>query len=196
MSKGPKINYKYRNFTSRDSLGINSASNAMQRELCSVIIRNTSRAFYWIFMIWNYYDYLINSGLKSSEWNDRIFKKTFLKKNDYFFIMSNLLNPESDKDHLVGKTNIARDLAKNPEGPFEYNEGYYSASEGGMQYYYAGCERMGFVTQNGSNDEVYDFPRITEEMGKPMALAFEEAIKDTKYFKYYRLKNEKVPKDV
>ncbi len=54
MSIGPKLNNISRNFTSRDSLGIDGVSTTMSAELCPVINTVTPRAFYWPFMVWIY----------------------------------------------------------------------------------------------------------------------------------------------
>ena len=78
MEKGPKLNNTIKNFTSRDNLGIEGVSTSIQRELCPIVNTVTPRAFYWIFMVWNYYDYLANSGLKSDNWNLFRFDKQFL----------------------------------------------------------------------------------------------------------------------
>ena len=196
MSKGPKLNNITKNFTSRNSLGIDGVSNSIQRDLCPIVNTVTPRAFYWIFMVWNYYDYFINSGISKENWNLKTFDKPFLKKNDYYFILSNLLNDNSDRMNLVGKDKASADIKNNLEGFYEYNEQYFAARFGGMQYFNAGCLSMGFITDRNSDGRRYNFPRITETIGKPMAIAFEEIIKNTEYYKRYRLTNRKVPKDV
>lgn len=196
MDKGPKLNNVIKNFTSRDNLGIESVSTSIQRELCPVVNTVTPRAFYWIFMVWNYYDYLLNSGIKSENWNLETFDKPFLKKNDYYFVLSNLMTPGSDQTNLVGKDRTQSNLNNNEDGEFEYDKDYFVTRYGGMQYYNAGCLTMGFITEVNNDGEKYKFPRITEEIGKPMAVAFENVIKNTEYYKKYRLINTKVPKEV
>ena len=196
MNKGPKLNNVTKKFTSRDNLGIESVSASIQRELCPVINTVTPRAFYWIFMVWNYYDYLMNSGIHSENWNLDTFDRPFLKKNDYYFVLSNIMNPESNKNNLVGKDKAQSNYRNNPEGPYEYDREYFVSRYGGMQYYNAGCLTMGFITDVNNNGEKYKFPRLTEEIGKPMAIAFENVIKNTKYYKNYRLNNTAVPKNV
>ncbi len=54
MPKGPRFNNTSDQFTTRDSLGIESATASIQGELCPVVTTVTSRAFYWIFTVWNY----------------------------------------------------------------------------------------------------------------------------------------------
>ena len=106
MSKGPKLNYtKKKNFTTRDNLGIEGAATSLQAELCPVVNTVTPRAFYWPFMVWNYYDFLTNTN--SEKWNLDNFDEPFLRKNDYYFVLSNLMQDGSDRDNLVGKEKTA-----------------------------------------------------------------------------------------
>lgn len=188
MSKGPKFN-KLSNFTTRDSLGINGVASTMQERLCPVVNTVTPRAFYWPFMVWNYYDYLENmKGDRTVE----AFDKPFLKKNDYFFVLSNLITQNPDQYNLVGKEKTAADLENNPTGPFPYNDQYFITRYGGMQYYNAGCLTMGFITDR-TNEKKFNLPRLTKEVGEPMAKAFETVIKNTDYYRNYRLTNNPVP---
>ena len=192
MSKGPKFNDITKNFTSRDCLGIEGATASIQGELCPVVNTVTPRAFYWIFMVWNYYDFYANYNGKKETYDD--FDKPFLKKNDYYFVLSNLINPNSDQVNLVGKDKTGNDLQTNTTGRFSYNEDYFVTRFGGMQYYNAGCLTLGFITDTSQDGTTsYKLPRLTQELGKPMALAFENVIKDTEYYKNYRLQNTLVP---
>lgn len=193
MPKGPRYNNVKYNFTTRDSLGIEGATATIQGELCPVVTTVTPRAFYWIYMVWNYYDFYTNYSGKKETYDD--FDKPFLKRNDYFFVLSNLLTPGSDRNNLVGKDNSQNDAEGN--GPYPYNEKYFITRFGGMQYYNAGCLTLGFITDTNQEGTVsYKLPRLTEQRGKPMALAFERVIRDTAYYREYRLKNLPVPKDV
>ena len=188
MSKGPKFN-KLSNFTTRDSLGINGVASTMQERLCPVVNTVTPRAFYWPFMVWNYYDYLENmKGDRTVE----AFDKPFLKKNDYFFVLSNLITQNPDQYNLVGKEKTAADVENNPTGPFPYNDQYFITRYGGMQYYNAGCLTMGFITDR-TDEKKFNLPRLTKETGQPMAKAFETVIKNTDYYRNYRLTNNPVP---
>lgn len=196
MSKGPKINYKSRNFTTRDNLGIEGAGASLQAELCPLVNTVTPRAFYWIFMVWNYYDFYQNSRTDKDNWNVDFFDKEFLKKNDYYFVLGNLLNEGSDRQNLVGIDNTGNDISENPDGPYAYNRNYFKTRYGGMQYYNAGCLTLGYITNRDAEGNEFKFPRLTEEEGKPLALAFEKAIMDTRYYKEYRLKDTEIPKDV
>lgn len=194
MSKGPKINYTKRNFTTRDNLGINAAGASFQAELCPVITTVTPRPFYWAFAVWNYYDYWMN--YKTSKRSDSDFEKNFLKRNDYFFVLANLLTEDSDRDNLVGKDNCSIDLAKNPLGPYPYNRDYFISPYGGMQYFMSGCGTLGFVTSVDNDGHALPFAKITEKKGVPLAVAFENKIKDTEYYRSYRLHDIPVPRPV
>ena len=193
MSKGPRINYTKGNFTTRDNLGINSAGTSFQAVLSPVINTVTPRAFYWIFAVWNYYDY--HQNYKTEKKTTEDFENNFLKKNDYYFVLANLLTEGSDRDNLVGKDNCAVDLKEN-DGPFAYNRGYFKAHFGGMQYYVPGCQTLGLITYVDNDGNEFKFPKVTEKLGVPMAQAFEEIIKDTEYYKTYRLTQTPVPKEV
>lgn len=194
MSIGPKINYTKRNSTTRDNLGINAAVNSFQAELCPVINTVTPRAFYWVFAVWNYYDYWMN--FKTSNRSNEEFENSFLKRNDYYFILANLMVAESDRDNLVGKDNVAADLVNNPTGPYPYNRNYFVSHYGGMQYYIPGCTTLGFITNIDNEGNALPFPKITEKKGVPLAIAFEKVIKNTEYYRSYRLNNTPVPKSV
>ncbi len=194
MTKGPKINYTKRNFTTRDNLGINAAGASFQAELCPVITTVTPRAFYWAFAVWNYYDYWKN--YKTSKRSDANFEKNFLKRNDYYFVLANLLTEGSDRDNLVGKDNCSADLVKNPVGPYPYNRDYFISPYGGMQYYMSGCSTLGFVTSIDNDGNILPFAKITEKRGVPLAVAFEKRIKDTEYYHSYRLHDIPIPKPV
>ena len=194
MSKGPKINYTKRNFTTRDNLGINAAGASFQAELCPVINTVTPRAFYWAFAVWNYYDYWQNYKTSNRGYND--FEKNFLKRNDYFFVLANLMTDGSNRENLVAKDNCAIDLANNPTGPYPYNRSYFVSSYGGMQYYMPGCESLGFVTSVDNDGNALPFAKITEKKGVPLATAFEKRIIDTEYYRSYRLNDKPVPRPV
>lgn len=187
--KGPKLNDITNRFSSRDCLGIESASATISGEICPIVNTVTPRAFYWPFMCWIYYDFYKNSGIKQRD--VKTFDKQFLKRQDYFFVLSNLLIENPDQYNLVGKQKTAIDINENPTGPYPFNEDYFKTRYGGMQYYNAGCLTMLFIMSEDANS----FPKLTQ-YGEKMAHAFESVIKDTTYYKQYRLKNVPVPKDV
>ncbi len=193
MTKGPKLNKVHYNFTTRDNLGIESPTASIQADLCPVINTVTPRAFYWPFMVWNYYDYHVNYKTEKKTLSD--FDKNFLKRNDYFMVMANLL-ANNDQNNLVGKTKALENLADESVIAYPYDTTYFKTQFGGMQYYNAGCLTMGFITDQDLDGIHFPFAKLTKEIGEPMALAFEKVIKDTEYYKSYRLNNACVPKSV
>lgn len=194
MSKGPKFNKLSDKINTRDNLGINGVAASMQGELCPVINTVTPRAFYWPFMVWNYYDFFENSGIK--EHTTKVFDEQFLKINDYYFVLSNLITENPDRYNLVGQDKTGTDLKNNPNGPFPFNREYFVTRFGGMQYYNAGCLTMGYTTETTKDNETLKMPHPTRTLGELMAKAFEAVIKNTEYYKKYRGKNTLVPRSV
>ncbi len=194
MAKGPKLNDTSLRFTSRDNLGIEGATASIQADLCPVINTVTPRAFYWPFMVWNYYDYHVNYQAQKKSSDD--FDKNFLKRNDYFMVLANLLTPNCDEYNLVGKTKARENIDNKAITNYPFDRSYFQTKFGGMQYYNAGCLTMGFITDEDGKGHHFELPKLTKEIGEPMALAFEDIIKDTEYYKNYRLKNVTVPEAV
>ena len=64
MSKGPRLNNITRNFTTRDSLGIEGVATSISAEICPIVNTVTPRPFYWAFITWCYYDFIILAMLK------------------------------------------------------------------------------------------------------------------------------------
>lgn len=193
MPKGPRLNNISKNFTTRDSLGVEGVAITIQGEICPIVNTVTPRAFYWPFMVWIYYDFYKYSGIE-----DRSYAafNTYLKRQDYFFVLATLLTPGSDRNGLVGILQSEQDIQNNPDGPYEFNPSYFVSRFGGMMYYNAGCLSMYFVVDyNPETDKDLSFPILTKE-GEQMALAFESIIKDTEYFKHYRRNDSAVPKKV
>lgn len=193
MSKGPKLNRLNHSFTTRDSLGITGVVNSIEAELCPVINTVTPRAFYWMFMTWNYYDFT-NTNLDRTYDN---FNRVFLKKNDFFFVLSNIMIENSDRYIMGGKDNVRDIFEANTTNMFVYDEDYYHVPYGGMQYYNSGCMSLGYITDvDQEGNSVGQIPALTDGLGLEMAKSFEEVIKNTRYYKEYRLKNVEVPRDV
>lgn len=193
MPKGPHINDISKNFTTRDSLGVEGVATSMQAEICPIVNTVTPRAFYWPFMIWIYYDFYKYSGIE--ERTVKEFDK-YLKRQDYFFVLATLLTPGADQSNLVGKQQSQIDIDNNPNGPYRFNKDYFKSRYGGMQYYNAGCLSMYFITDKDlANDRDLSFPALRPE-GEKMAKAFETIIKDTAYYKSFRCNDEPVPRSV
>ncbi|MBZ9688451.1 hypothetical protein G9F72_019155 [Clostridium estertheticum] len=193
MPKGPRLNNISRNFTTRDSLGIEGVATSISGEICPVVNTVTPRAFYWPFIVWIYYDFYKYSGIEERSYAAF---DTYLKRQDYFFVLATMLIPNSDQTNLVGKQQTEQDILDNPNGPYPFNPAYFKTRFGGMQYYNAGCFSMLFVIDfDPGSDKTYKFPKLTKE-GEQMALTFENVIKDTEYYKSYRRNDSDVPKDV
>lgn len=193
MPKGPRLNYIKRNFTTRDSLGIEGVMTSMSADVCPIVTTVTPRAFYWPFMVWIYYDFYKYSGIV--ERTVTAFD-TYLKRQDYFFVMATLLNTNSDRGNLVGITQAEIDINENPNGPYPYNPKYFKTKYGGMQYYGAGCISMGFtIDSDPDTGKQFALPKLSKD-GEKLALSFENVIKDTEYYKNYRLNDEAVPRRV
>lgn len=193
MNKGPIFNDNKKAFTTRDSLGIDGVATSMADKLCPIVNTVTPRAFYWPFMVWLYYDYLKNSNVKDKEVDT--FEKTFLKRIDYNFVLSQLIHNREDEYNLVAKDNVGNDYRNNPDGPYKFNQLYFKAKYGGMQYYNGGCYTLKYIVDKDEDENSLKFPHPTVE-GEQMAEAFEEVIKNTKYYQEYRLNDKPVPKDV
>ena len=88
MAKGPKFNEVTKTFTTRDNLGIESATAGIQDALCPIVTTVTPRAFYWPFVTWNYYDYHVNC--KNDKKNSTGFND-FLNRNSYFMVLANMM---------------------------------------------------------------------------------------------------------
>ena len=193
MPGGPRLNYISRNFTSRDSLGIEGAVTSMEAAICPIVNNQTSRPFYWAFMIWIYYDFYKYSGI--TEHTSTAFD-AYLKRQDYFFVLATLLTKGADRVDLVGKQQSQDDIDQNPNGPYPYNPEYFKTPYGGMQYFNAGCLSMYFITrEDPENSREFTFPMLRPE-GERMAKAFEAVIKDTEYYRSYRRNDEAVPRKV
>lgn len=193
MPKGPRLNNISKNFTTRDSLGIEGVATSIQGEICPIVNTVTPRAFYWPFMVWIYYDFYKYSGIE--ERTVKTFDK-YLKRQDYFFVLATLLTTNSDQNNLVGKQQSQLDIDNNPDGPYTFNPAYFKTRYGGMQYYNAGCLSMYFITDKDlQNDKDLSFPALRPE-GEKLAKAFELVIRDTEYYKVYRRNDSMVPRRV
>ena len=197
--KGPKLNDRSTHGTNRDNLGITSTQTTMQDELCPVVNTVTPRAFYWPFLAWNFYDYIKRHSVaeisKSTAFGD--FNTNCVKKNDYYFVLGCLLNTKAERNNLAGVDNGSAALDKNKEGPYPYNKDYLQAVYGGMQYYSNGVLSLGLVTdRNQDETPIPGLARVTKPLGEAMGEAFDKVIKETRYYKEYRLSDEPVPRDV
>lgn len=193
LTAGPKLNRIEKRFTARDPLGIEGVAASISAEICPVVTIVTPRAFYWAFFTWLYYDYY-----KHSEKKDRTKNKfdDYVKRQDYYFVLANILADTPDRSGMAGVRKAEQAISKNVNGKYLYDKDYLSAMYGGMQYYNAGCIAMNYILdRNPATDEPYTFPKL-HKSGEELALAFESIIKDTEYYKQYRLSSDAVPESV
>ena len=192
MPRGPRLNKIERNFTTRNSLGIEGVASSMAADICPVVTTVTPRAFYWVYMTWIYYDFYENSGIKEQNYKEF---NSFLKKQDYYFVLANLLVNPLGESNMGGVTQAGIDIDNNKNGMYSYNPSYLNVRLGGMQYYNAGCLLMGFITDVDEHNNVLPFPKLTP-LGVKQAKAFEKIVKKTQYYSEYRLKDKAVPQEV
>lgn len=192
-NKGPRFNKVTTNFTTRDSLGVESVASSISGELCPIINTVTPRPFYWAFMCFIYYDYYLSAEVVKRDYKSF---DQFLKRHDYYFVLSQLLFEAPDQMNLVGTRKAMENISKNEDDMFLCDRTYFKAWFGGMQYFNAGLFAMGFIhyreLENGKQES---FPHLTGE-GKNLACAFLKVISETDFFKKYRLKEVAVPKNV
>ena len=119
--KGPQLNDHTPNTTNRDNLGITGAQTTLQAELCPVVNTVTYRAFYWIFLTWNYYDFYQYSGETDFSRNAGTrFNEDYVKKNDYYFVLGNLIE---DTKFIDAARKDAHQIAENKDD--EKYQAYY-----------------------------------------------------------------------
>ena len=173
--------------TQQDSLGLNAVLNyRMQDKVCPVVTYETYRPFYWLFIAWNYHEY---QKFPPEERNWQSFDRDFCKRNDYYFVIANMLSQQTDTKRMAGTTKIPS-LSNDK---FSYNsETYLEQPFGGMQYYNSACEQLGITVQRNQDP----FPILTNEIGIPLVESFVHAIENTAYYKNYMFSNSPVPKDV
>lgn len=171
----PKINNTIRNFTTRDNLGIEGIANTISADLCPVVNTVTPRPYYWAFITWCYWKYYDLFGyIKDAE------VCRFIKRNNYYIALGNLLAGNVVVGGFTGITNIESKIIKDNEF-FDYDESYITGI-GAMGYYRPGLETMNLViTQRADTGERYKEPHITPK-GVQLAKAFDSGIAVTDYY--------------
>ena len=189
MQTGPLLNNNKVNsdYSSQNSLGIESIVSTMQDAVCPVVGIATNRPFYWAFLVWNFYDFYMHSGMEKTSAN---FSR-HARRQDFFFVLATLLCG-NDNGGLAGVRNVSKYVDK--EGPFSYDNKYYGAYYGGMDIYYTGCIARDMVATE-ENGNPLSFPKLNS-ISRELGESFERVIKDTKYYQEYRLADRPVPRDV
>lgn len=192
MTKGPRLNNISRNFTTRDSLGIEGVATSISAEICPIVNTVTPRPFYWAFITWCYYDFYNNCDSKDRS-SDNVNK--YVKMQNYFLALASDINNTDDSNGFTGADTIRSRVDLNQK-LFSYDEKYLVTTLSNMGYYPAGLYTMGFITDiNPDTLEKFKYPHITPE-GEKLAKAFEKVISNTRYYKEYRRNFDNIPRDV
>lgn len=192
MAKGPRLNNIYRNFTTRDSLGIEGVATSISAEICPIVNTVTPRPFYWAFITWCYYDFYKNCEPKDRS-SDNVYK--YVKMQNYFLALASDINNTDGSNGFTGVDTIRSRVDLN-QNAFSYDDKYLVTVLSNMGYYPAGLYSMGFIIDSDPETlEKYKYPHLTKE-GEKLALAFESVFSETKYYKEYRKVGMNIPKEV
>ena len=192
MAKGPRLNNISRNFTTRNSLGIDEVANSISGELCPIVNSVTPRPFYWAFITWCYYDYYSNCN---SEDRSESNVNEYIKMQNYFLALASNLSGPRETNGFTGADNIKSNTDLTKEY-YSYDSSYLKNVLNNMGYYPPGLKEMFLViNKDPETNENYKYPHITSD-GKELALAFDKIISNTEYYKKYRLTGKDIPKKV
>lgn len=192
MTKGPRLNNISRNFTTRDSLGIEGVANSISQEICPIVNTVTPRPFYWAFIMWCFYD-VYEHGDKNERSSENVYK--YVKMQNYFLALASDINNTDGTNGFTGADTIRNRTDLNKDC-YSYDEGYLLRVLSNMGYYPAGLYSMGFIMDEDPETlEKFKYPHISLE-GKKLALAFDKVFSTTKYYQEYRHKGIDVPRDV
>lgn len=191
----PRFNQYQSSFSSRYVLGIEGIAPSMQNIICPVVNTVTPRPYYWAFFTWCYYDYYKHE----EQLRETIGKvNEYIRRNNYYIAIGALLNGYRTVSNFIGADTIdGMNIVAND--PCEYRDTYVKGLST-MGNYYAGIAdgetSMNLVLmQNLDTNEKYAKPKITPS-GEKLALAFDKVIRNTRYYKEYRLYSFDVPRDV
>lgn len=192
MAKGPRLNNISRNFTTRDSLGIEGVATSISADICPIVNTVTPRPFYWAFIMWCYYDFYNNCDPKDRN-SDNVYK--YVKMQNYFLALASDINNTDIPNGFTGTDTIRSRVDLNQES-FSYDDKYLVTILSNMGYYPAGLYTMGFITDvDPETMEKFKYPHITKE-GEKLAIAFDKVFSNTRYYKEYRRKTTDIPRDV
>ena len=193
-NKGPKYTTSsVRTINGEDHLGILSVGISIADHLQSGITSITPRARYWAFFAWVLYDFIEHA---SEEKTMKNFKR-FLKKQEWYFILSNIADAEVHgvtTHGVIGSTKGIEEWKKQKEF-FEPFYEYVKDSFGGYGTYRNVMKIVG-VSMIGDEENGVQIDRLTEKTGKMLAEAFKQSIQSTTYYQRYRLTDDPVPRDV
>ena len=178
----PLFNKTHMSFTRRDTLGMETLTTSMQEKYCPIIALVTPHPFYWAFLVWNYYHYY--SFEENKKKGDTFFTHDYVKRNDFFFVLSNYLG-KNNMAGIAGNSNVASEFRNKTDlEVFPRFDKYYKEINGGMFNYNSGCREMKFVLNKNKI-------RLNDgSLGAKLTEAFDYVIKETAFYKKYISKNE------
>lgn len=192
MNKGPRLNNISRNFTTRDSLGIEGVATSISAEICPIVNTVTPRPFYWAFITWCYYDFYNTCEAKDRS-VDNVYK--YVKMQNYFLALASNITNSDGTNGFTGADAIRERINLEQES-FSYNEKYLKTILSNMGYYPAGLFTMGFIVDTDPETfKKFKYPHLTKE-GEKLAKAFEKVFSQTRYYKEYRRMEKSVPREV
>jgi hypothetical protein len=172
-----------------DPLGLNRVSDRITNEMVTGITSMTQRARYYSFYTWAIYTVNKKPGITRFQ----EFAKLFYDL-ERAFMMACIAHRESSKDNSMDHSGIlGSDIGKNfwheNKNEIDMSFRFLANRLGGYGYYYqASLFYLGLTIRDAIKDSV-------TELGEKLALAFEQSIRDTTYFKKYVWK-ERIPKKI
>lgn len=178
MDKGPIFIENHFIETNSETLGINLSFNNLIEKICPMILNTTSRAFYYPFVNWCYYDYYNNEKLLNEKGINS--EEDYIKYINYFLALSSILNNDFKTDNFTGRNNIKSKIKNNmvvDSEVYKYDEGYIK-SKNRIDDYSRALKEIGY--QNLDNNNVI---HITDK-GKIAAEIFDNAFKTSSFYEH------------
>lgn len=190
--RGPKWSASTVNtIIGEDHLGIKYVAILVADYLQSGITSITPRARYWSFFTWVLHDFIQTQP--SLSFNE--FKK-YLKRQEWYYILANIAEAQErgeDTSQVMGVTK-GLEVWNSSNVGCDCHYDYLKPSLGGYNIYRNVMKIIGVTIQSDSDNGI-ELDRITPA-GLRLAKSFETVIKDTRYYKEWRHREEPVPKDV
>lgn len=186
------LNHAASQIVGEDHLGIRYVSILIADQLQHGITSITPRARYWSFYAWVLYDFINSCERRSMKEF-----KLFLKKQEWFFILANIASAEGKTQSLESLIGVTKGKTVWDQNYNDYplDLDYVKHSLGGFGAAYRNVMKLLGITCDGNKELMVEIDRITP-VGKELAQAFESVVKETRYYKEYRLSDKNVPRDV
>ncbi len=185
MYKGPLLNDIKIKKNNQDPLGIQGISQSIVGSICPIINSVTPHAFYWVLVNWVYYD--VYENRKKTDYNSQITLNHYLKIYNYFIVLGNLFH-DNTINNMMGTLKIRKDMAKQKEQNYSFNEDYIQELTG-INYYKAALTTAGFITSKDEKGMDLDHIHLTQK-GKNLALSLDKYMKETKFYQKYASKDQ------